>query len=88
MVPVTSGGNTYTMGLTQGQLAQAAAAGGYGAAAGAGLTNIGAANAAASTGTANALAGGVGQYLNYANQQDQLAAYNARTAAAKSAYIV
>ena len=59
---------------------QAAAAGNYGAAAGAGLTNIGAATAAGGTGTANALAGGVGQYLNYAGQQDQLAAYNARTA--------
>jgi hypothetical protein len=59
---------------------QAAAAGNYGAAAGAGLTNIGAAQAAGGTGMANALAGGVGQYLNYAGQQDQLAAYNARTA--------
>ena len=59
---------------------QAAAAGNYGAAAGAGLTNSGAAQAAGGTGMANALAGGVGQYLNYAGQQDQLAAYNARTA--------
>lgn len=65
---------------------QAAAAGNYGAAAGAGLTNIGAAQAAGGTGTANALAGGVGQYLNYAGQQDQLAAYNARTAMGQSMY--
>jgi hypothetical protein len=65
---------------------QAAAAGNYGAAAGAGLTNIGAATAAGGTGTANALAGGVGQYLNYAGQQDQLAAYNARTAMGQSMY--
>ena len=65
---------------------QAAAAGNYGAAAGAGLTNIGAAQAAGGTGMANALAGGVGQYLNYAGQQDQLAAYNARTAMGQSMY--
>jgi hypothetical protein len=65
---------------------QAAAAGNYGAAAGAGLTNIGAAQAAGGTGIANALAGGVGQYLNYAGQQDQLAAYNARTAMGQSMY--
>ena len=65
---------------------QAAAAGNYGAAAGAGLTNIGAAQAAGGMGMANALAGGVGQYLNYAGQQDQLAAYNARTAMGQSMY--
>jgi hypothetical protein len=65
---------------------QAAAAGNYGAAAGAGLTNIGAAQAAGGTGMANALAGGVGQYLNYAGQQDQLAAYNARIAMGQSMY--
>lgn len=65
---------------------QAAAAGNYGAAAGAGLTNVGAAQAAGGTGMANALAGGVGQYLNYAGQQDQLAAYNARTAMGQSMY--
>ena len=65
---------------------QAAAAGNYGAAAGAGLTNIGAAQAAGGTGMANALAGGVGQYLNYAGQQDMLNAYNARTAMGQSMY--
>jgi len=65
---------------------QAAAAGNYGAAAGAGLTNVGAAQAAGGMGMANALAGGVGQYLNYAGQQDQLAAYNARTAMGQSMY--
>jgi hypothetical protein len=44
------------------------------------MTSGAAANAAGSVGSANALTGGLGSYLNYAGQQDQLAAYNARTA--------
>ena len=44
------------------------------------MTSGAAANAAGSVGSANALTGGLGSYLNYAGQQDQLNAYNARTA--------
>lgn len=65
---------------------QAAAAGNYGTGAANNLTSAGAANAAGTVGSVNALTGGLNSYLNYANQQDLLAAYNARTAAAKSAY--
>lgn len=46
------------------------AAGNYGQQAGAGLANIGAAQAAGQIGTANALAGGVGQYLGYMQNQN------------------
>lgn len=46
------------------------AAGNYGANAGAGMTSAAAANAAGTVGTANALASGVGQYLNYSSNQD------------------
>jgi hypothetical protein len=75
--------------LSSGQAAasnQAAAAGNYGTQAGQGLTNIGAANAAGTMSSANALGNALGQYLNYAGQQDQLAAYNTRTAQ-QSAYL-
>jgi hypothetical protein len=65
---------------------QAAAAGNYATGAAGNLTSAGAANAAGTVGSVNALTGGLNTYLNYANQQDLLAAYNARTAAAKSAY--
>ena len=65
---------------------QAAAAGNYATGAANNLTSAGAANAAGTVGTANALTSGVNNYLNYSGQQDLLAAYNARTAAAKSAY--
>ena len=65
---------------------QAAAAGNYATGAANNLTSAGAAQAAGNVGTANAVAGGVGNYLNYTTQQDLLNAYNARTAAAKSAY--
>lgn len=65
---------------------QAAAAGNYATGAANNLTSAGAANAAGTVGTANALTGGLNSYLNYSGQQDLLAAYNARTAAAKSAY--
>jgi len=44
------------------------------------MTSGAAANAAGSVGSANALTGGLGSYLNYAGQQDMLNAYNARTA--------
>jgi hypothetical protein len=43
------------------------------------MTSGAAANAAGSVGSANALTGGLGSYLNYAGQQDMLAAYNDRT---------
>jgi len=46
------------------------AAGTYGREAGAGTANIGAAQAAGQIGTANALAGGVSQYLGYMNNQN------------------
>ena len=46
------------------------AAGTYGQQAGAGTANIGAAQAAGQIGTANALAGGVGQYLGYMQNQN------------------
>jgi hypothetical protein len=46
------------------------AAGNAGANIGAGITSAGAANAAGSVGAANALASGVGQYLNYSSNQD------------------
>ena len=49
---------------------QANAAGNYGMQAAQGLTNIGAANAAGTMGGANALASGLGQYLNYNANQD------------------
>lgn len=65
---------------------QAAAAGNYAAGAGNNLTSAGAAQAAGNVGTANALTGGLNTYLGYTSQQDLLNAYNARTAAAKSAY--
>ncbi len=51
---------------------QAAAAGNYATQGATGITNVGAANAAGSTGVANALAGGVGQYLNYSSNQELL----------------
>jgi hypothetical protein len=65
---------------------QAAASGNYATGAANNLTSAGAANAAGTVGAANALAGGATNYLNYTTQQDLLNAYNARTAAAKSAY--
>ena len=43
------------------------------------MTSGAAANAAGQVGGANALTGGLGSYLNYAGQQDMLAAYNDRT---------
>jgi hypothetical protein len=46
------------------------AAGNAGANIGAGITSAGAANAAGGVGAANALASGVGQYLNYSSNQD------------------
>jgi hypothetical protein len=46
------------------------AAGNVGANVGAGITSAGAANAAGGVGQANALASGVGQYLNYASNQN------------------
>lgn len=46
------------------------AAGTAGSNIGAGITSAGAANAAGNVGTANAIAGGLGQYLNYAGNQD------------------
>lgn len=49
---------------------QANAAGNYGTQAAQGLTNIGAANAAGTVAGANALASGLGQYLNYNANQD------------------
>lgn len=49
---------------------QANAAGNYGTQAAQGLTNIGAAQAAGTMGGANALASGLGQYLNYNANQD------------------
>ena len=48
------------------------AAGNVGANVGSGITSAAAANAAGSVGSANALASGVGQYLNYAGNQDLL----------------
>lgn len=48
------------------------AAGTAGSNIGAGITSAGAANAAGNVGAANALASGVGQYLNYAGNQDLL----------------
>lgn len=48
------------------------AAGNLGSNVGAGITSAAAANAAGNVGTANALASGVGQYLNYAGNQDLL----------------
>jgi hypothetical protein len=65
---------------------QAAAAGNYGTGAANNLTSAGAARAAGDVGTVNALTGGLNTYLGYTSQQDLLNAYNARTAAAKSAY--
>ena len=44
------------------------------------MTSGAAAGAAGTVGSANALTGGLGSYLNYAGQQDMLNAYNARTA--------
>jgi hypothetical protein len=49
---------------------QANAAGNYGTQAAQGLTNIGGAQAAGTMGGANALASGLGQYLNYNANQD------------------
>lgn len=46
------------------------AAGNVGSNVGAGITSAGAANAAGNVGMANALASGVGQYLNYSSNQD------------------
>jgi hypothetical protein len=43
------------------------------------MTSGAAAGAAGQVGGANALTGGLGSYLNYAGQQDMLAAYNDRT---------
>ena len=43
------------------------------------MTSGAAANAAGTVGGINALTGGLGSYLNYAGQQDMLAAYNDRT---------
>ena len=50
------------------------AAGNYGANVGSGITSMGAANAAGNVGQANALASGVGQYLNYQSNADLLGA--------------
>ena len=49
---------------------QAAAAGNYGTQAGQGMTNIGAANAAGTMASANALGNALGQYLNYSSNQN------------------
>jgi hypothetical protein len=49
---------------------QATAAGNYGAQAGQGMTNIGAANAAGTMASANALGNALGQYLNYSSNQN------------------
>jgi hypothetical protein len=49
---------------------QGAAAGAYGNAGAAGLTNIGAAQAAGQMGTANALSSGLSNYMNYSSNQD------------------
>ena len=49
---------------------QAAAAGNYGIQAGQGMTNIGAANAAGTMASANALGNALGQYLNYSSNQN------------------
>lgn len=56
------------------------AAGQYGAQAGAGLTNIGAAQAAGQVGAANALTGALGTGLNYASNQDLVNALTRRSA--------
>jgi hypothetical protein len=59
--------------LSSGQAAatnQAGAAGNYGAQAGQGMTNIGAANAAGTMASANALGNALGQYLNYSSNQN------------------
>jgi hypothetical protein len=49
---------------------QATTAGNYGAQAGQGMTNIGAANAAGTMASANALGNALGQYLNYSSNQN------------------
>jgi hypothetical protein len=49
---------------------QATSAGNYGAQAGQGMTNIGAANAAGTMASANALGNALGQYLNYSSNQN------------------
>ena len=58
---------------------QAAAAGNYGTQGAAGLTNIGAANAAGTVGATNALTAGLGSYLNYSSNQDMVNALTRRT---------
>lgn len=57
---------------------QATSAGNYGVQAGQGITNIGAANAAGTMASANAAGGALGQYLNYASNQDLANALNTR----------
>ena len=59
---------------------QAAAAGNYGTQGAAGLTNIGAANAAGTVGATNALTAGLGSYLNYSSNQDMINVLARRTA--------
>jgi hypothetical protein len=54
--------------------------GNYSNTAGQGITNIGNVQAAGGMGQANALAGGVSQYLNYSNNNDLLSALSKRTA--------
>jgi hypothetical protein len=59
--------------VTSGQAAatnQAGAAGNYGIQAGQGMTNIGAANAAGTMASSNALGNALGQYLNYSSNQN------------------
>jgi hypothetical protein len=55
-------------------------AGNYANTAGQGITNIGNVQAAGQMGGANALAGGVSQYLNYAGNENLLNALSKRTA--------
>mgnify|MGYP003648873227 CR=1 FL=1 len=57
---------------------QASAAGNYGTQAGQGITNIGAANAAGTVASSNAMGNALGQYLNYTSSQDLANAINAR----------
>jgi hypothetical protein len=76
--------------LSSGQAAasnQAAAAGNYGTQAGQGLTNIGAANAAGTMASANALGDALGQYLRYSsNQMNASSSQNLADAIRKSTY--
>jgi hypothetical protein len=76
--------------LTSGQAAasnQSAAAGNYGTQAGQGLTNIGAANAAGTMASANALGDALGQYLRYSSNQTSASSnQNLADAIRKSTY--